>query len=593
MQSAALRYKRRFAQNIYKPDSSCVLYLEGQQDPQSSTIRDLSGKGNHGTIAGCLDGSSLVYTTQGAIPISKLRSGIDTFAYDNGLSVQKITGDIYSGYRQVYEVSTPTRSIKATDNHPFLTAVFNGQKKNSGYRNGHPYCHNDNDWSLQWLPLEDLQEGMAIVTAHHLPNNTVPYPSIDLMKLIGCILGDGYFGRDGIGLCLVKESEQQKYSQILDRLGIGHWVKDKEIKIYSKQLVSYFNKELGLEGNVYTKHLPSWVWGLPVSHKKALLEGLIDSDGWLIRRDGVEYGYGIELANERLIGEIKALCGYIGLRTSNILSRTREGHLLGDRQLPTSHTWSLQIYPNKGRNEQVRALTDGTRRRVNVPLSPEFQFETISSIKGIGERDTYDISVADNPNFIANGMVVHNSTWARLPSGLWVNSFDGTDDYINCGNAASLSITGSLSFSTWVKIDHLPGALDGEQMMVFGKGVWGEGGYILWITNFGPLRFLTAQPAGYTDSNSGTGLPVNKWCNIAISFTGTEVSYYIDGVFVVTRGGYTAPASGSRNFLIGIHTDLSNYKFEGLMAQPCLRNLTLSATEIANIFNSGRHLFGV
>jgi hypothetical protein len=36
----------------YKPDASCVLYLEGQQDPQSTTIKDLSGYGNHGTLSG-------------------------------------------------------------------------------------------------------------------------------------------------------------------------------------------------------------------------------------------------------------------------------------------------------------------------------------------------------------------------------------------------------------------------------------------------------------------------------------------------------------------------------------------------------------
>ena len=40
-------------QDIYKVvKGSCVLYLEGQQDPQSSTIRDLSGYNNHGTITG-------------------------------------------------------------------------------------------------------------------------------------------------------------------------------------------------------------------------------------------------------------------------------------------------------------------------------------------------------------------------------------------------------------------------------------------------------------------------------------------------------------------------------------------------------------
>ncbi len=39
--------------DIYKViNTSCVLWLPGQDDPQSATIRDRSGKGNHGTITG-------------------------------------------------------------------------------------------------------------------------------------------------------------------------------------------------------------------------------------------------------------------------------------------------------------------------------------------------------------------------------------------------------------------------------------------------------------------------------------------------------------------------------------------------------------
>lgn len=53
MHSAALRYARPSYMPKYWPvPSSCVLYLEGQQDPQSSTIKDLSGNGNNGTITG-------------------------------------------------------------------------------------------------------------------------------------------------------------------------------------------------------------------------------------------------------------------------------------------------------------------------------------------------------------------------------------------------------------------------------------------------------------------------------------------------------------------------------------------------------------
>ncbi|KKK77854.1 hypothetical protein LCGC14_2849430, partial [marine sediment metagenome] len=35
---------------LYEPDASCVLWLLGQDDAYSTTIRDRSGQGNHGTI---------------------------------------------------------------------------------------------------------------------------------------------------------------------------------------------------------------------------------------------------------------------------------------------------------------------------------------------------------------------------------------------------------------------------------------------------------------------------------------------------------------------------------------------------------------
>jgi len=42
--------------------------------------------------------------------------------------------------------------------------------------------------------------------------------------------------------------------------------------------------------------------------------------------------------------------------------------------------------------------------------------------------------------------------WQRLPGGLWCLSFDGTDDYVNCGNKSSLDITGAITLETWVKV---------------------------------------------------------------------------------------------------------------------------------------------
>ena len=48
--SPALRYARANLGLTFRPDANCVLWLPGQDDPQSSTIRDRSGNGNNGTF---------------------------------------------------------------------------------------------------------------------------------------------------------------------------------------------------------------------------------------------------------------------------------------------------------------------------------------------------------------------------------------------------------------------------------------------------------------------------------------------------------------------------------------------------------------
>jgi len=52
MLSTAVKYARKNNGVMYEPDSSCVLWLPGQDDAYSSTIKDRSGNGNHGTITG-------------------------------------------------------------------------------------------------------------------------------------------------------------------------------------------------------------------------------------------------------------------------------------------------------------------------------------------------------------------------------------------------------------------------------------------------------------------------------------------------------------------------------------------------------------
>ncbi len=46
--------------------------------------------------------------------------------------------------------------------------------------------------------------------------------------------------------------------------------------------------------------------------------------------------------------------------------------------------------------------------------------------------------------------VLTGATWVRAANGMWCLSFDGLDDYIDCGNPASLQIYTELTVKAWV-----------------------------------------------------------------------------------------------------------------------------------------------
>ena len=52
----------------------------------------------------------------------------------------------------------------------------------------------------------------------------------------------------------------------------------------------------------------------------------------------------------------------------------------------------------------------------------------------------------------ANHGTISGATWVRLPSGIYVLSFNGTSDYVDLGNPAGLALS-EFTISLWVKIN--------------------------------------------------------------------------------------------------------------------------------------------
>lgn len=202
--------------------------------------------------------------------------------------------------------------------------------------------------------------------------------------------------------------------------------------------------------------------------------------------------------------------------------------------------------------------------------------------------------IYDRSHYGNVGTIV-GAAWQRLPSGLWCLNFDGNDDYVDCGNAASLTnISGQLTFMAWIKAS--TSWINYKSLV----GKW-ESGDLAWIVhqcNGGLLRFAVSAD-GTTNNWSRWDTPTGEFAldtyyQIAVTFLAGEGYVYKNG----TDLGITPVVVGTVDH---IHTASSATKigshqtcyFKGVIALPRVYNRALSALEIQNHFNDEKHLFGV
>jgi len=369
-----------------------------------------------GTMKGCLPEGTYIKTVEGFKDITKIDIGEEVFTYTkDGLVAQKVKRVIDSGVKRLYELKTRNRNVKASANHPFLTLAYNGKDRKSGYNSEkkHPFSYLENDYSLEWKALGNINEGdVVVVYSGGVEQETnISEVSVNLMKVLGCYLGDGSNTlrknriRGGrIYLHLHDEKLIQKYSNLLTEEGIGNTTNSKVVTVCRNE--EYYKlTALGFKGNAHTKAIPDWVYSLSREHREALIEGLIDSDGYKTK-----YGFGIHLCNKKLIEQIRNLCIDLGYRVGNVRYKLQKDSYLNDRVIKGGDSWAISFYPNASRNNnELRFGYNGQKKRVNMDLPEGFEFQTISSITELDKENTYDLEVENSHTFIADGIVVHNS----------------------------------------------------------------------------------------------------------------------------------------------------------------------------------------
>ncbi len=198
----------------------------------------------------------------------------------------------------------------------------------------------------------------------------------------------------------------------------------------------------------------------------------------------------------------------------------------------------------------------------------------------------YDRSGSGNNGTLVGGPV---PTIGRLGQAL---SFNGTSQYINAGNNASLYPSSKVTLSAWVY------PFNSAQNAAI-AGPWDSGA----ATDNAYLIYLGQDAASnkfgfYIEQSNGTRVNVlptttfnaNRWYHVVGVADGSVLRMYINGVDT----GATTPYNGTlntttTNFYIGkLNASGGNYFFKGKIDDVRIYNRALSASEVKQLYNLGR-----
>jgi deoxycytidine triphosphate deaminase len=421
----------------------------------------------------CVTGDTRVVDadTGAYVPITEMRWGKSTLALDSWkLKAAKVSAFIPQGKKEVFELRTRAGlRIRATANHPFLK--LNGWVPLSDLRPGDRIAAARDipvfgktpipDWEASLLGLM-ISEGQCD-TPGHSPTYTTADPA--MVQLLEATITDS-----GLGVVTFKGNYGYRLVNRAGRGGIPErnrahaWLKKYEMNIGAGE-----------------KFVPQSVFTAPENSVRLFLQALFSGDGSVYKsKAGVflEYysksrrliedvhhlllRFGVySLVREKItaIGtrackiqitdkdQIRRFANRIGFTPGSVKQHRLDLEILPmiraqPRSKSNFDTLPAEAWPMIGMAARVggmtlSALNIRTSRNQSVPfyaaakvalatgdqyVTPLIEgpmWDVVESIEAAGEEEVFDISVPTLHNFVANDLIVHNSTYARC--GIIVN----------------------------------------------------------------------------------------------------------------------------------------------------------------------------
>ena len=383
----------------------------------------------------CVTGDTRVVDAETGewLPIAEFAGRRRTLGLDGWRTAELGVSDfVPQGKRPVYRLTTRMGlEIRATANHPFRT--FSG-----------------------WTELSELRAGDRIAGARHVPVfGSTPLPEWEA-ALLGLMVSEGQCVTPGHSPVFTNaDPVLVELATRCAREGLGG-------EVTSNRATTWLESHGALRASAQ-RTVPSAVFRAPREGVATFLRALFSGDG-AINRNGDDAFFEYTSASRRLCEEVRHLLlrfGIVSLLRSKITELGTTAHCVQvtDRDAARRLAEEIGFWP--GTERQIRAETEvlpefrmtaarsarsagslGSRRPVDARQSMPYGalaavveatddldlidlslvgpvWDVVESIVPAGEEEVYDLTVPGASNFLANDLVVHNSTYARC--GIIVN----------------------------------------------------------------------------------------------------------------------------------------------------------------------------
>jgi len=379
----------------------------------------------------CLSADTRVWTAdRGQVLIKEIEPGDRVFALDEESGrfvLAPVRAAAQTDVRQTSVIRVGGRSIRATDNHPFL--VLRDERKPGRERAR---------YVRRWVRSDELVVGDLVAVPRDLPEfgTSRPLPpaaglrtpaesNADLLWLLGMIIGDGTIQDSGrtyrlqVAVPATDAELRAELSRVVtEQFGLPvHEPDPYRVVVNSKALVRWL-QDLGFTGTARTKVVPSWVFGLPSAERLAFLGGWVDADGYV----GPDRSGSVVLtcASAMLIEQAAELAQLSGLTASGPWGFTQPmaghpGRIGGAFRIGISGDFERLDCRNPkrvarfGRRRYHHSSTSARGATFRAHTTDHLGFARVTAIEPGEVEPVFDVEVDGPHNFVAEGLVVHNS----------------------------------------------------------------------------------------------------------------------------------------------------------------------------------------